>query len=65
MMYEVAQCRDTTGDWLVSHINYDGDGEMYNAFFSGPEAEARAREYAGVMSHKYEVERPSWLPLRR
>lgn len=65
MKFEVAECKDGSGDWLVSHIHDDGDGEMYNAYFSGPRAEPRAREYAEFVSQKYAARRPSWLLPRR
>ncbi len=38
-------------EWRVEAVNYPelglgGDGEIYVAIFSGPNAEGRAREYA-------------------
>jgi hypothetical protein len=49
------------GEWVVEAINEEGDGEMYIAAFSGPEAKERAVEYAawkkssvrGVATHGY------------
>lgn len=44
--YEVVEDRKYTGDWRVEAINSDGDGEVFVAIFSGPDAEGRAAEYA-------------------
>ncbi len=44
--YEVIEDRKYPGDWRVEAINRDGDGEVFVAIFSGPDAEARAAEYA-------------------
>lgn len=33
--------------WVVEAIDLDNDGVGYRALFTGPEAENRAREYAG------------------
>lgn len=46
MTWEVAESKNTPGEWVVEAINRDGDGEIYAAIFSGPNAEQRAREYA-------------------
>ena len=45
MKYEVKQSRFER-EWVVEAFNADGDGEVYVAAFSGPEAKARAVEYA-------------------
>ncbi len=45
---EVVERRDFPGAWGVEAINYVGDGEIYVAVFHGPEARARAYEYAGM-----------------
>lgn len=37
------------GEWVVEAINEEGDGEIYIAAFSGPEAKERAVEYAAWM----------------
>ena len=42
----VKELRDRRDCWLVGAIDYDSEGEMFNAVFSGVGAEARAREYA-------------------
>jgi hypothetical protein len=46
MTYEIVESRDTPDEWRVEAIDHEGDGEVYVAIFSGPDAEARAREYA-------------------
>ena len=37
---------DRDRGWIVEAINFERDGEVYRALFTGPEAEHRAREYA-------------------
>ena len=44
----IEERRDAPGMWTVEAIG--SDGEVYQAFFYGPEAQERAREYA---SFKY------------
>ncbi len=39
------------GEWIVEALNEEGDGELYIAAFSGPEAEKRAVEYAEWMKN--------------
>jgi hypothetical protein len=46
MKYEVAQDTAFPCEWRVEAIDLDGDGDCFVALFSGPEAEARAKEYA-------------------
>jgi len=46
MEWEVLEDRQYPGHWRVEAINHEGDGEVYVAVFSGPEAEQRAKEYA-------------------
>ena len=51
MEYEVVEDRHEIGAWRVEATEFGpplgtGDGEIYVAVFSGPNAEARAREYA-------------------
>jgi hypothetical protein len=46
MIYEVAQDRIDHHDWRVEAINHDGDGEVYVAIFSGPDAQTRGEAYA-------------------
>ena len=45
MKYEVKQSRFER-EWVVEAFNEDGDGDIYVAMFPGPEAKARAFEYA-------------------
>ena len=47
MKYEVIQ---DGSEWRVEAIDYDSDGQVYVAIFSGPGAQARAREYARFKS---------------
>jgi hypothetical protein len=44
MEIHVAQDREHPADWRVEY--FDSDGGCYVTIFSGPEAEARARDYA-------------------
>ncbi len=48
---EVVARPETFGTWGVEAINDVGDGEIYMAVFSGPDARALAEEYARA---KYE-----------
>lgn len=34
------------GEWVVEILDEDGNGELHLTMFSGPEAKARAFEYA-------------------
>lgn len=45
MKYEVKQSRHER-DWVVEAFNPEGEGEVYVAEFSGPDAKERALEYA-------------------
>ena len=45
MKYEYSKSKYYPDTWHVEAINYDGDGEIYMAVFSGPYAEQRALEY--------------------
>jgi hypothetical protein len=42
----VLEREDQAGVWAVEAIADDADGSVYQAQFFGPQAEARAREYA-------------------
>jgi len=42
---EVVERKDSPEDWGVEAINDDGDGEVFMAIFSGPQARERALEY--------------------
>lgn len=46
MTYETMPSSEHQGDWIVSAVNDEGDGEMYLVFFSGPKSRQRAEEYA-------------------
>lgn len=46
MLYEVIKDTVTMDTWRVEAINACGDGEVFVTIFSGPDAEARAHEYA-------------------
>lgn len=48
MRYEIVKSTSVSdeSEWRVEAINEDGDGEVYVAIFSGPEAKERAEEYA-------------------
>jgi len=48
LQYEVVRSLTAIDDneYRVEAIAPDGDGEVYVAIFSGPEAKARAEEYA-------------------
>ena len=50
MIYEVAQDLIDPHNWRVEAIHHDGDGEVYIAIFSGPDAQARAEAYAAWKS---------------
>lgn len=43
--YEVAQSVNAIEEWRVEGIDYDRDGQVYVAIFSGPQARERAEEY--------------------
>ena len=46
MRYEVELSRENHDEWRVEATNHEGDGEVYVATFSGPNAKCRAEEYA-------------------
>lgn len=54
LQVSVEERRDQPGVWTVEAIDLDGDGVIYQSFFSGPEAKKRAQEYARF---KYSVVR--------
>ena len=43
MEYEVVQSQDISGEWRVECIDFESDGQIYVATFSGPNARDRAR----------------------
>ena|SRR3990167_10289406 len=44
--FEMVQSRGRQDEYRVEGIDYDGDGQVYVAIFSGPNARERAEEYA-------------------
>jgi hypothetical protein len=44
--YEMTKDSLNAGDYRVEAIDHERDGEVYVTIFSGPDAEARAEEYA-------------------
>lgn len=46
MDWEAIPDRQYPDHWRVEAVNYAGDGEVYVAVFSGPDAQERAQEYA-------------------
>lgn len=46
MEYEVIRSKDVPEEWRVEGIDFDSDGQVYVAIFSGPNAQDRAHEYA-------------------
>jgi len=46
MFYEIIEPMEANGEWRVEAIGYDGDGKKHVTTFSGPNAEADARQYA-------------------
>ena len=46
MQYEVARSAGMQDEWRVEATDYERDGVVYLTLFLGPDAEARAREYA-------------------
>ena len=47
MLYEVVRSHGMADEWRVEAIDDGNEGVVYVSIFSGPEAEARAQEYAG------------------
>ncbi len=48
MLFECAPSRACPDEWVVEAIDHASEGEVYAALFSGPGAEARAKEYAAL-----------------
>ena len=48
MQPEVVEDKISPGMWRVESVNYELDGEIYLAAFSGPAAEQQARAYAAL-----------------
>lgn len=50
--YEVVKANDAVNEWIVEYIDFESEGEIYAARFSGPGCEKRAKEYAEWMNEK-------------
>ena len=46
MDYEIIQSTCNPDEWRVEAIDYESDGQVYVAIFTGPDARQRAEEYA-------------------
>ncbi len=46
VQYEVIRSIRDANEWRVEAIDYDRDGSIYVAIFTGPGAKERAHEYA-------------------
>jgi len=53
MIYEISERKNAPGEWGVERIG--GDGEVYMAIFSGPEAKERAENYAKIEAENAEL----------
>jgi hypothetical protein len=50
MDWEISEDKDYPGNWHVDAIDFVNEGSCYVTIFSGPDAENRAREYAGWLN---------------
>lgn len=50
--YEVVPSHSTFGEYCVEAIDYEDEGKVYVAIFSGPSAKERAEEYATLKNAK-------------
>jgi hypothetical protein len=48
MEWECFEDKRDAGDWRVEAIDFDNEGRVYVATFSGPHAQERAEEYAAL-----------------
>jgi hypothetical protein len=48
MEWESFEDRQNPGDWRVEATDFDNEGVVYVAIFSGPESRERAEEYAAM-----------------
>ncbi len=46
MTFEAMADQKNSGEWRVEAIDFNNEGQVYVAIFSGPNAEKRAEEYA-------------------
>jgi hypothetical protein len=59
MTYEVVKDNSALDTWRVEAIDFDSEGEVYVAIFSGPDAAERANQYAEWMKHPLEYAKAS------
>ena len=52
LTYEVIASHNVPDEYRVEAIDYENEGIVYVAIFSGPEAENRAKEYAAFKNKK-------------
>lgn len=50
MKWQIVQSRTFIGEWRVEAIDYDDEGQLYVATFTGPGAKERAEEYSAFKS---------------
>ncbi len=50
--YEVTKSRSAPNEYVVEGIDYENEGQTYNALFNGPQAKERAEEYARFKNAK-------------
>ena len=60
MKYEVVEDRYSPGDFRAEAINSSGDGEVFVAVFTGPDASERAYDYA-AWQNGTEIEQPQYV----
>jgi len=48
MEWKCFEDKRNRGDWRVEALDFDDEGKVYVAIFSGPNAEDRAEEYAAL-----------------
>jgi len=46
MEWTYAEDKRNPGDWRVEAVDFEDEGKVYVAIFSGPNAQERAEEYA-------------------
>lgn len=52
LFYECQKSKSCIDEWVVEAIDYDSEGEIYAATFSGHGAQERAEEYAAWKNAK-------------
>jgi hypothetical protein len=63
MQYQVERSHEIQDEWCVEAINHEGDGEIYVAIFSGPDAKRRAEEYAAWKDAKTRIRAVTSFPI--